>query len=257
MCTLTIIPVRSGVRLMINRDELLTRPAARPPSLLELESGRRALCPTDARAGGTWIALNDSGLMLALLNGNPRPMPPLPPKSQLRSRGLIIPALIDVSSPADALAKLDGIELARVAPFRLVAAASDAILDAVWDRAGLRIAEREMMPTCFVSSGLGDHRVPPRIDLFNEWTGGQPWTAAAQDEFHRHRWPDRPEVSVMMCREGARTVSITTIEAPFDAPPTMRYADDAGERSISFDGPRHPVMNEHRNPTALGSRAPC
>lgn len=257
MCTLTVIPLRTGARLMINRDELLTRPPARPPSIVELESGRRALRPTDGRAGGTWVAVNDAGLMLALLNGNPRPMPLLPPRHQLRSRGLIIPRLIGAPSPTDAATHLNDIELAWYAPFRLVAASHGTIIDAVWDRVELRITERTMIPTCFVSSGLGDHLVPPRLELFNDWTSGGDWSADAQDEFHRHRWPERPEISVMMCREGARTVSITTIEAPDDAPTTMKYADDAGECSISFGGPRHAVMNEDRNANTRGSRAPC
>ena len=36
---------------------------------------------------------------------------------------------------------------------------------------------------------------------------------AAQDCFHAHRWPGAPGASVLMSREDAATVSITTVEA--------------------------------------------
>jgi hypothetical protein len=36
--------------------------------------------------------------------------------------------------------------------------------------------------------------------------------AVAQDAFHHHQWPGRGELSVLMSRADARTVSITTVE---------------------------------------------
>jgi len=69
-------------------------------------------------------------------------------------------------------------------------------------------------PVMFTSSGLGDARVEgPRRELFHDWFGDDPaqWPAQ-QDAFHRHRWPDRPELSVCMSREDARSVSLTVVE---------------------------------------------
>ena len=43
-----------------------------------------------------------------------------------------------------------------------------------------------------------------------------------QQAFHAHRWPDRPEVSVLMTRRDARTVSRTAIEVT-EARVSLRY----------------------------------
>ena len=103
MCTASIIPLQSGgFRVVINRDELRSRPNALRPTALELENGVRAAWPTDAQAGGTWVAASDRGLVLTLLNGNPTPFPQLPPEEELVSRGLIVPSLIGSESAEQA-----------------------------------------------------------------------------------------------------------------------------------------------------------
>ncbi len=81
-----------------------------------------------------------------------------------------------------------------------------------WARRHLSVARHGPGPLCFVSSGLGDARVAARLDLFEEMVAGPGPTAALQDAFHRHEWPERPEISVMMRRTEARTVSVTTLE---------------------------------------------
>jgi hypothetical protein len=131
-----------------------------------------------------------------------------------RSRGLVIPPLIGARSAAEAVEALDRESLESLAPFRLIATevGSPAIADARWDGSGLMVAWHSGAPICFASSGLGDARVRGRLDLFEEMVVAPGATAARQDEFHRHTWPDRPEVSVMMSRPGARTVSVTRLE---------------------------------------------
>lgn len=49
-----------------NRDERCNRPSA-PPRIIE-ESGRRILMPQDLVYGGTWVGMNDRGLLVALTN---------------------------------------------------------------------------------------------------------------------------------------------------------------------------------------------
>jgi len=49
-----------------NRDELYSRPAS-PPRIQVME-GAHALAPVDDRAGGTWIGLNDHGVLAAITN---------------------------------------------------------------------------------------------------------------------------------------------------------------------------------------------
>ena len=71
MCTLTILPLGgASTRLAFNRDEQRTRPAALPPQVRQF-GGRTALMPVDPVSDGTWLAVNDAGLVLALHNVNP------------------------------------------------------------------------------------------------------------------------------------------------------------------------------------------
>jgi len=239
MCTLSIIPLTGGprgYRLVINRDELRTRLPARRPAVFDGPGGVRAAYPIDADAGGTWVAVNDRGLALALLNGNPRPMPALPEAVQRVSRGLIIPALVDAHGPGAALERLGGLALGRFAPFRVVAADESTIADAVWNGSALAVSERGAAPLCFVSSGLGDGLVRPRLDLFDAMVGRGSPTPGVQDSFHRHRWADRPEISVVMDRSDARTTSVTTIDVRIGAPITLRYEDDGGSTVLTLAG---------------------
>jgi hypothetical protein len=269
MCTLSIIPVyRSrrdgaravGFRLVFSRDEQRSRPAALPPRWHEVraeEGGSgvggkvRAIWPTDAQAGGTWIAGTTTGVVVCLLNAAPDPMPRLPEASRMLSRGGIIPAVLsrvcvaEVGRVADEIIRAVGaMDLERYAPFRLVAleplganviangeSASGAHwgrshrrgLVAAWHRDGaLRVQEMADGPVCLASSGLGDARVLGRIDLFGNEVVRAGATPASQDRFHRHAWANSPETSVLMSRADARTVSITTVEVVPDA------ASDAG-----------------------------
>ncbi len=226
MCTLSIIPLPdSGYRVVCNRDESRGRPAAAPPRWRTLDgSAFRALWPTDTQAGGTWIGAGAHGLTLALLNLNLDEPPDLPRIPGLLSRGLVIPALISQPDAPAAARALAHLSLSRFAPFRLVAVDIDPlgtlprVIEAAWDRSTLRFKEHVPVPACFASSGLGDHLVQCRLGLFHDLVVSAGATTQSQDRFHAHRWEDRPELSVLMSRADARTVSVSTVEARLGRP---------------------------------------
>ena len=215
MCTVSVISLESsgGYRLVTNRDEQRSRPEGDPPAWRRFGSVS-ALAPLDPLSGGTWVATNSVGLSLCLLNGNLEPAPP--PPTRPRSRGLIIPALIGATTLDDATDALATIHLDRFAPFRLVIIqmgdhrAAPRVADAFWNGRGLELTRARALPACFVSSGLGDSRVTPRFQVFDSIVRPLP-IPESQDAFHRHAWPDRPEISVCMSRADARTVSITAV----------------------------------------------
>src|SRR6266853_2821052 len=66
MCTVTFIARRRGYCLGMNRDEKLARPTGLPPRK-KMVNGRAVISPSEP-GGGTWIALNDQGATLALIN---------------------------------------------------------------------------------------------------------------------------------------------------------------------------------------------
>jgi hypothetical protein len=242
MCTLTCLPgavlgPSEGLRLRLvfSRDEQRTRPRALPPELTTC-GDREVLMPRDGGAGGTWIAANDAGVVFALLNVNPRslcakeqrrlpPSHPLtrdeqPAPESYRTRGAIIAQLTDATSAEGAASRARALRLQAYRPFRVLAFdAAGHVGEVVWT--GERVRHRLesfSVPLLRTSSGLGDALVAgPRRGLFvraMRAAAGRP--AAAQDAFHRHQWPGRGALSVLMSRADARTVSITTVEVGED-----------------------------------------
>jgi hypothetical protein len=230
VCTLTVVPTAAGARLAFNRDEQRARPPALPPARRRF-GAREAVLPTDPASGGTWLAVNDAGLTLALLNGNP----PAPSASRpRRSRGDLVPGLLDLCCPAEALAAAGRrFDHADFAPYRLVLVGDGVAADLRWDGHHPMVMTRLIggRPLLFTSSGLGDHLVEgPRQDLFDTLFAAPPaeW-ADVQDAFHRHRWPGREHLSVNMARADARTVSHAVVElaeaaARFDYRPDFETA---------------------------------
>src|SRR5262249_38704791 len=96
MCTVTLVPFRaggqSGIRIACNRDESPGRLTARPPQVRRY-GDRSAIMPVDPDSDGTWIAVNDAGLAMVLLNRNPAGAC-VRPATLRPSRGEIIPGLL-------------------------------------------------------------------------------------------------------------------------------------------------------------------
>src|SRR5215204_3069345 len=117
MCSLSWIRRRGTLIVVMNRDERRTRAAAHPPRRWP-GTGSGFTAPVDGDAGGTWIAVKDSGVVLALLNhqlaSGARALPP----SRRVSRGLLVTALAVGDAVPDAR-RLRAAGLAAYAPFRL------------------------------------------------------------------------------------------------------------------------------------------
>jgi Transport and Golgi organisation 2 len=230
MCTVTAVPTRETVRLACNRDELRCRPVALPPRIEEFGQ-RRAVLPVDPTSGGTWVAVNDAGLALALLNVNSRNAATAPQAAPL-SRGKIIPALLHDGTPLSAAFSALDLDPAQYAPFRLVLVNRREAVEVHSDGTRIRLVWRIGLtsPQFFTSSGLGDQAVEgPRRQLFGEFFDQPGDRLARQDAFHRHRWPDRPHLSVCMDREDARTVSHTVVSIGLDRV-MLTYHPDAPDR---------------------------
>jgi hypothetical protein len=242
MCTVTVIPLETdegdaGYRLVTSRDESLRRPSAEPPVRRDL-GGLAACWPVDPPSSGSWVGAAEHGTTLALLNLNAVTPPALPDPDRLVSRGTIIPAVLHHADPADAIDALAELDLTRYAPFRLLAVGAGAMRIASWDRDALTSRHMALAPSCFVSSGLGDHLVEPRLALFAQWLSEGALTPARQDAFHAHEWPARTDISVRMRRADARTRSLTTVEvrlAADGARVTMTHTDDQGVAEVALD----------------------
>lgn len=229
MCTVTLVPTSETIRLACNRDELRSRPVALPPRI-EQFGPRRALLPIDPNSGGTWMAVNDAGLAMTLLNVNAQPR--ITDDAASQSRGSIIPSLLHCDAPLSAAFTALTLDPTRYAPFRLVLVNRHEGVEVHSGGARIRLAWRIGLrnPNLFTSSGLGDQLVEtPRRKLFLEVfeQPGDPFKH--QDAFHRHRWVDRPHLSVCMDRPDARTVSHTVVSIGRNWV-TLNYHPDAPDK---------------------------
>lgn len=217
MCTVSIVPRDDGFRLVCNRDERHSRPPAQAPRR-QLIGGAEAVFPTDPLGAGTWIGANDAGLAMALLNRSAEDYCPATDRP-LRSRGAIIPLLLGCDTLSEAVDIASTLDARTFAPFRLLVVQNDDLATINWNGSSLAFAESTLdAPAVHTSSSLGDRVVePPRQRLFEELVlSAQSWTDG-QARFHRHQWPERPELSVRMSRPDARTVSITVIDVSSQA----------------------------------------
>jgi hypothetical protein len=207
MCTVSIVPRDDGFRLLCNRDELLSRPPAIPPRWGTMD-GVYVAYPVDPQGLGSWIAVSEEGLAVAVMNRGPRA------PEQRRSRGEIPLMLIGAESLAAVQRRLRCVNPPDYPGFVVVAAWFDRLLVGASNGHRLSILERPLThPVMFTSSSIGDAEAEQiRLPLFQSMVVEHPTRLAGQRAFHDHQWTDRPELSVRMRRPDACTVSRTRID---------------------------------------------
>ena len=211
MCTVTIVPLADGFRLMCNRDEQHTRPAARPPRWVHTDR-TDALMPIDPQGGGSWIAVTGDGFAITLLN---RATDDLPDEGQPKhSRGELVMSLVSAGGIDAFIDAVRQIDPARYRAFQLVAVAGTEVVIATSHGTGIELTTRTLSrPVVFTSSSLGDSAAERmRLPLFEALVVHADDPLEGQRAFHAHRWPRCSTFSVLMCRSDARTVSRSTID---------------------------------------------
>lgn len=218
MCTVTWLEAGGGYHLFSSRDELRTRGAAHPPRLHKTPAGH-FLAPIDSDGGGTWIAVNDQGLGLTLLNDYEADRGP----GDFESRGLLVSRLAEAATPAEALAALSGTGLERYRPFRLVVLAPGFGAEVRhWDGRS-ETGEPASVPPLLTSSSFDPAGADEaRRRLLNRADG--PLDVERLLGFHRSHQPARGPLSPCMHRDDARTVGFTHLEVTPERA-VMRYVD--------------------------------
>ncbi len=218
MCTLSFVPRRNGYVVAMNRDERRSRVEALPPHRFQF-SEIAAVYPHEP-GGGTWIAVNDRSVTLALLNLGDSSGP------KQRSRGEIIPALIESLSMAEADIRLRRKSLRGYLPFRLVGIFGGEGRVAEWRWSGRKLRRRSFpwRRQHWFSSGLSDaqarrHRQPILDAAWKRRSAGSlPWLR----RIHRSHSPQAGAFSICVHRPDAATRSYTEIVWRHSAV-TMRY----------------------------------
>jgi uncharacterized protein with NRDE domain len=214
MCTVSIVPGNGGFTMISNRDERRDRASALEPRGEQLGS-RAAILPIDPVGGGSWIGVNDAGLVAAVLNRHAAPPSNL---RRFASRGLIIRHALSCDSLGAAADAVQALAASAFRPFRLVLVQSRRIALIVSDGGQFAGAESALEQPCmFTASSLGDVLVDsPRRRLFECLMNQSRGLRDSQLLFHRHQWKDKRDISVLMERADAATVSRTVVDAGTD-----------------------------------------
>lgn len=231
MCTVSFIAKQRGYLLGMNRDEKLTRERGVAPKILKSQ-GRRIICPSE-RGGGTWIALNESGTTLALINWYSVVERV---RANALSRGEIVRAGSHADKPSDVEAALQKLPLRRINPFRLIGVfpLSHTVMEWRWNLRELTRVEHKWETQQWISSGYDEptaQRIRSRSfrTAQNQKTAG---TLAWLRSRHRSHTPSCGPFSTCMHRADAATVSYTEVVVTGRSA-VMRYQPAAPCRHVA------------------------
>jgi hypothetical protein len=206
MCTVTWLHEEGGYHLFCNRDEKLTR-KPELPLRLGVRDGVRYLAPIDGDFGGTWIATNEFGVSLCLLNGTAGLRPAV-----VRSRGLLLLDLVSSRSLEEVVDTVEATDLTLYAPFTLAALSPGKAATVIeWD--GSRSVVRSQPDLCYMltsSSFETDAVKKARAEEFARLVG-KSCSAGRLQVLHRSHAPSRSACSPCMHRPDAETVSFSQV----------------------------------------------
>lgn len=225
MCTVTWIQDGDRYSLYCNRDELRTRQPSQPPHHHRSE-GTRFLAPTDTEAGGTWIAVNEYGLSLCLLNDYRSTVDGS--ANAFTSRGHLVRDLIQAADSGALKQLWSQVELHRFRPFKILALTprQNAFLFS-WNGETPRLEQDAVRPPLCSSSFDDSGAVRSRTDLLDDFSAKPELEPRKRLlRFHQSHLPARGPYSVCMHRPDAVTVSFTLVEVdPLSV--SMAYAHGA------------------------------
>lgn len=225
MCTVSFIPKQRGFFLAMNRDEKRARVKALPPAIIDF-SERRVILPREP-GGGTWIAANDRGICVALINWHRIEREPA---RSIISRGEVTMAVAGKTSTDEIAAGLTALKVQGLRPFRLIAIvpSENNLTEWRWDLERLSARQHPWQPKHWFSSGFDERRAELErknvCDVAHQQSSIG--TLASLRRLHRSHSPRCGPFSICMHRPDAVTVSYTEVVLS-DRRVTMRYKSGA------------------------------
>jgi hypothetical protein len=211
---MTWLITAGGYEIFFNRDERRSRGAASPPAI-HLANDTRYIAPLDGDFGGSWLAVNEHGLSLALENGY-TDLDDLAhePSSGFTSRGLLLTSLIDSRSTEEVVRRLREQDLHLYRSFLLVAFDPDGSGRlASWIRGSLDVDPviDELMPLVSSSFETSEVRKSRRAVFRRMQRETEVDPVELHLAYHESHKPERGPRSTCMHRPDAHTVSFCHI----------------------------------------------
>jgi uncharacterized protein with NRDE domain len=205
MCTVSFISRGDRYFITSNRDEHISRPSANKPQE-EIINDVKVLFPKDPKAGGTWFALNEFGVVSVLLNG--AYVRHQSKGNYAKSRGLVLLDVISSLNPEICLQKMD---LYNIEPFTLVLLNGN-LLEFRWDGNQKYFTPLDKTQDHIWSSVTlyDDAVIAKRASLFNTFLRKTERIEAADVvDFHSNNHEDFENGFIIDRQTGLKTFSVT------------------------------------------------
>ena len=207
MCTLSLFQNNSELIITMNRDESRLRHEAGIKE--HAFNGIHTLFPVDGLAGGTWFGINDTGVVMALLNRYQDPQ-----KQGAPTRGQIIPMALVEGNYKQVIQHLNNIDFRDFNPFDLFLFSLENNHHFSWNGQVMTTNKHTENALQFSSSGLNTDvvlatrqaRFKQQIPLHKTWQA-----ATILTQLHLHQDPQDTSQSVLMDRPHTHTKSICQV----------------------------------------------
>jgi hypothetical protein len=227
LCTVTLIPLKSGFVLTSNRDEAANREAI-PPQVYNFD-GVKMVFPKDKQAGGTWIGVSEHQRLICLLNGafevHIREVP------YRKSRGVVVKELLAASNISEILKDY---RLENIEPFTIIMVDWKEELqfwEMVWDGEQRHVSSLPLQEQFWSSTPLYNAEMrEKRRNWFDKLKDSSALTPAEIWEFHHTGGEGNPEIDLIMDRSFVKTQSITQIERTYET--TYLTYEDLSEKNV-------------------------
>ena len=206
MCTVSFVRVKNTVIITSNRDEHIQRENAAAPGFHQLPN-KKIIFPKDVRAGGTWFAAADNGVVAVLLNGAFQKHVSTPPYR--KSRGLI---LLEIIEAAESLSFFKTINLNNIEPFTVVLYQPGFLHELRWDGKDKHEKTLDITGNYIWSSATlySDEVIEQRKNHFDRFIhSADGITAQTVHDFHASNNGDAENGFVINRQTGMKTFSIT------------------------------------------------
>ena len=243
MCTVTVYQNDTGLLVTMNRDEARTRGEELPPTYHQREADPRWLGPLDGETRGTWIGVNEHGLVACLLNRYQNYATATLPKHP-QSRGSIVPGVLRNHNVASAEAWLmsDDFNPDCFPPFTLLLLEPGRGLRLDWTGEGPLEQTPLDRPWAMISSSFfdPDRVLPWRTDAFTAWRDGGATATYGLPDFHRYQPEGLAALSPLMARDISCTRSITQVRVGTSAPIIRLHHGPVSDGRIDWSRFEHP-----------------
>ena len=197
----------------MNRDEAISRAAEIPPAIHAEEGSATWMAPRDSAKGGTWMGVNECGVVACLLNYY-RPGESLiaQPQPGDRSRGEIIPRILALGGMAQGTTWLEeSFDPDPYPSFTLLLFTPAGGRRITWLRGtSLRYDTIEGIWSVISSSGWDSERIIRwREERFRQWLADGETMQGTLPSFNMLQVPGKEEWSPLMKRDWSSTRSVT------------------------------------------------